>query len=104
MPTDVEKWKSEVYGNEIREHLFEFAEEGWDAIPEDEHDAGEDVVCLTTGHLLKDPDAAAKAGAAASHRTASRRRSDAVVTISLTATGKPQTIAAGKRGVRRSRC
>jgi ferredoxin-nitrite reductase len=39
MPTDVEKWKSEVYGNEIREHLFEFAEEGWDAIPEDEHDA-----------------------------------------------------------------
>ena len=25
--------------------------------------AGEDVVCLTTGHLLKDPDAAAKAGA-----------------------------------------
>ncbi|MFB6119248.1 threonine synthase [Halosegnis sp.] len=24
--------------------------------------AGEDVVCLTTGHLLKDPDAAAKAG------------------------------------------
>jgi threonine synthase len=28
-----------------------------------EVDAGEDVVCLTTGHLLKDPDAAAKAGA-----------------------------------------
>jgi threonine synthase len=26
-------------------------------------DAGEDVVCLTTGHLLKDPDAAAAAGA-----------------------------------------
>ena len=26
-------------------------------------DAEEDVVCLTTGHLLKDPDAAAKAGA-----------------------------------------
>jgi threonine synthase len=25
-------------------------------------DAGEDVVCLTTGHLLKDPDAAASAG------------------------------------------
>ncbi|WP_089698959.1 nitrite/sulfite reductase [Halogranum gelatinilyticum] len=38
MPTDVEKWKSEVYGNEIREHLLEFAEEGWDSIPEDEHD------------------------------------------------------------------
>ncbi len=39
MPTKVEKWKDEVYGNEIREHLMEFAEEGWDAIPEDEHDA-----------------------------------------------------------------
>ncbi|MFB6184687.1 MAG: nitrite/sulfite reductase [Haloarculaceae archaeon] len=39
MPTKVEKWKSEVYGNEIREHLVRFAEEGWDAIPEDEHDA-----------------------------------------------------------------
>ncbi|WP_436910934.1 nitrite/sulfite reductase [Halosimplex marinum] len=39
MPSKVENWKSEVYGNEIREHLLEFAEEGWDAIPEDEHDA-----------------------------------------------------------------
>ncbi|WP_225333022.1 nitrite/sulfite reductase [Halomicrobium urmianum] len=39
MPTKVEKWKDEVYGNEIREHLMEFAEEGWDAIPEDEQDA-----------------------------------------------------------------
>ncbi|MFB6156808.1 MAG: nitrite/sulfite reductase, partial [Haloferacaceae archaeon] len=39
MPTDVERWKSEVYGNEIREHILRFAEEGWDAIPEDEHDA-----------------------------------------------------------------
>jgi ferredoxin-nitrite reductase len=39
MPTKVEKWKDETYGNEIREHLLEFAEEGWDAIPEDEHDA-----------------------------------------------------------------
>ena len=39
MPTDVERWKSEVYGNEIREHLMEFAEQGWDSIPEDEHDA-----------------------------------------------------------------
>jgi len=38
MPTDVEQWKSEVYGNEIRDHLYRFAEEGWDAIPEDEHD------------------------------------------------------------------
>ena len=39
MPTDVERWKSEVYGNEIREHLYRFAEQGWDAIPDDEHDA-----------------------------------------------------------------
>ncbi|WP_224267838.1 nitrite/sulfite reductase [Haloprofundus salinisoli] len=39
MPTDVERWKSEVYGNEIREHLFEFAENGWESIPEDERDA-----------------------------------------------------------------
>ncbi|WP_410766375.1 nitrite/sulfite reductase [Haloferax sp. DFSO60] len=39
MPTDVERWKSEVYGNEIREHLYRFAEEGWDAIPDDERDA-----------------------------------------------------------------
>ena len=39
MPTKVENWKDEVYGNEIREHLMEFAEEGWDAIPDDEHDA-----------------------------------------------------------------
>ncbi|MBX0288084.1 nitrite/sulfite reductase [Haloarcula salinisoli] len=39
MPSKVEGWKDEVYGNEIREHLMEFAEEGWEAIPEDEHDA-----------------------------------------------------------------
>ena len=39
MPTDVEDWKSEVYGEEIREHLFRFAAEGWEAIPDDEHDA-----------------------------------------------------------------
>ncbi|KAB1189215.1 MULTISPECIES: nitrite/sulfite reductase [Haloferax] len=39
MPTDVERWKSEVYGNEIREHLFQFAEDGWESIPEDERDA-----------------------------------------------------------------
>ncbi len=36
MPSKTEKWKSEIYGNEIREHLLEFAENGWDAIPEDE--------------------------------------------------------------------
>jgi ferredoxin-nitrite reductase len=39
MPSKVENWKDEVYGNEIRDHLMTFAEEGWDAIPEDEHDA-----------------------------------------------------------------
>ena len=39
MPTDVENWKSEVYGNEIREHLFRFAEEGFETIPDDERDA-----------------------------------------------------------------
>ncbi|WP_101294065.1 nitrite/sulfite reductase [Halegenticoccus soli] len=39
MPSDVEKWKSEVYGNDILDHLYEFAEEGWESIPGDEHDA-----------------------------------------------------------------
>ncbi|ELZ53365.1 MULTISPECIES: nitrite/sulfite reductase [Halorubrum] len=39
MPTDVENWKSEVYGNEVRDRLFEFAEEGFDSIPDDERDA-----------------------------------------------------------------
>ncbi|WP_423751577.1 nitrite/sulfite reductase [Salinirarus marinus] len=38
MPSDVERWKEEVYGVEIRDHLERFAEEGWDAIPDDEHD------------------------------------------------------------------
>jgi ferredoxin-nitrite reductase len=38
MPSKVEKWKDEVYGNDIRDHLMQFAEDGWDAIPEDEHD------------------------------------------------------------------
>jgi len=39
MPTDVENWKSEVYGSEIRDRLFEFAQEGYDSIPDDERDA-----------------------------------------------------------------
>jgi len=39
MPSKVEGWKSETYGNEVRDRLLEFAEEGWDSIPEDEHDA-----------------------------------------------------------------
>ncbi len=40
MPSDVEEWKDEVYGTDIRAHMERFAEEGWDAIPDDEHDAG----------------------------------------------------------------
>ena len=39
MPSKVERWKDETYGMEIRENLLRFAEEGWSAIPEDEHDA-----------------------------------------------------------------
>ncbi|WP_257301095.1 nitrite/sulfite reductase [Haloarchaeobius sp. FL176] len=39
MPTDVEQWKSELYGTDIREHIERFAETGWDSIPEDERDA-----------------------------------------------------------------
>ena len=39
MPTDVENWKSEAYGREIRDRLFGFAEAGFDAIPDDERDA-----------------------------------------------------------------
>jgi len=39
MPSKVERWKDETYGMEIRDHLERFAEEGFDAIPEDEHDA-----------------------------------------------------------------
>ncbi|WP_255198605.1 nitrite/sulfite reductase [Halorarius litoreus] len=39
MPSKVEGWKDEAYGNEVRDQLFEFAEEGWESIPEDEHDA-----------------------------------------------------------------
>ena len=39
MPSKVESWKDELYGVDVRDHLERFAEEGWDAIPEDEHDA-----------------------------------------------------------------
>ncbi|MFC5971254.1 nitrite/sulfite reductase [Halomarina salina] len=40
MPSKVEGWKDEVYGVEVRDHLRRFAEEGgFEAIPEDEHDA-----------------------------------------------------------------
>ncbi|MCG1002896.1 MULTISPECIES: nitrite/sulfite reductase [Halobacterium] len=33
-----EEWKDEQYGDEVREQLEAFAERGWDAIPEEEHD------------------------------------------------------------------
>ena len=39
MASKVEGWKDEVYGEEVRDHLVRFAEEGWSAIPEEEHDA-----------------------------------------------------------------
>ena len=39
MVTEVERWKTEVYGAEIRERLETFAEEGWASIPADERDA-----------------------------------------------------------------
>ena len=39
MASKVEGWKDEVYGEEVRDHLFRFAEEGWSAIPDEEHDA-----------------------------------------------------------------
>ncbi|WP_331234770.1 nitrite/sulfite reductase [Natronorarus salvus] len=39
MPSDVEQWKDEVYGTDIRGHIERFAEEGWESIPDDERDA-----------------------------------------------------------------
>ncbi|WP_276299668.1 nitrite/sulfite reductase [Halorussus lipolyticus] len=39
MPSKVEGWKDEAYGTEVRDSLYEFADEGWDAIPDDEQDA-----------------------------------------------------------------
>ncbi|WP_058366175.1 nitrite/sulfite reductase [Haloparvum sedimenti] len=39
MPTDVERWKEDVYGEEIREHIERFAKAGFDSIPDDERDA-----------------------------------------------------------------
>jgi ferredoxin-nitrite reductase len=34
-----EKWKGEMYGDVVREKIVEFAESGWETIPEDERDA-----------------------------------------------------------------
>ena len=39
MVTEVERWKTEVYGAEIREQLETFAAAGWASIPADERDA-----------------------------------------------------------------
>jgi len=34
-----EEYKAGLYGDEVREKLLEFAEQGYDSIPEDEKDA-----------------------------------------------------------------
>lgn len=39
MASDVEQWKDELYGTDIRDQIEFFAEEGWESIPDDEHDA-----------------------------------------------------------------
>lgn len=33
-----EGWKEDCYGDEVREHIERFAEEGFDAIPDEERD------------------------------------------------------------------
>jgi len=38
VPHKKEEWKEECYGDELREHIERFAEEGFDSIPEDERD------------------------------------------------------------------
>jgi len=38
MANKKETWKEGMYGDEVREKIEEFAEEGWDSIPEDERD------------------------------------------------------------------
>jgi ferredoxin-nitrite reductase len=39
MANKKEQWKEEMYGDEVREKILEFAERGWDSIPEKERDA-----------------------------------------------------------------
>jgi ferredoxin-nitrite reductase len=39
MANEKEQWKEEMYGDEVREKILEFAERGWDSIPEEERDA-----------------------------------------------------------------
>jgi len=38
MSNEKEAWKEGMYGDEVREKLVEFAEKGWESIPEDERD------------------------------------------------------------------
>ncbi len=38
MPHKKEAWKEELYGDAVREKIEEFAERGWDSIPEDERE------------------------------------------------------------------
>lgn len=38
MANEKEQWKDGMYGDEVREKIVEFAEEGWESIPEDERD------------------------------------------------------------------
>ncbi|MFC7071203.1 nitrite/sulfite reductase [Halobaculum lipolyticum] len=39
MPHKKERWKDESYGDEVRERIEEFAERGWESIPEEEREA-----------------------------------------------------------------
>ncbi|MDS0293703.1 nitrite/sulfite reductase [Halogeometricum luteum] len=38
MANKKEEWKAGMYGDEVREKILEFAEEGWESIPEDERE------------------------------------------------------------------
>jgi len=38
MGHEKEDWKEELYGDQVREKLLEFAERGWDSIPEEERE------------------------------------------------------------------
>jgi len=84
MPTDVENWKSEAYGREVRDRLFEFAEEGYDSIPDDERDAwfesgSNGGACTTSGtdgqddDADRDPERRARTGTAPNYRRDRRR-------------------------------
>ncbi|ERG94414.1 nitrite/sulfite reductase [Haloquadratum walsbyi] len=39
MANKKEQWKDELYGDEVRQKILEFADQGWESIPEDERDA-----------------------------------------------------------------